>query len=163
VARKRESRSLSFVRRSPMTCSARPYIGDESTTRPPSFTNVRRTSAKGADCAGSTSNVCHVPSPITGSFSPEEGIGRMIGLSEGCCAFAIVREKHNAAAVPPSKRAASRRVRPPSSGSTNEIVGGFGETQLQLVHPGPGRGHRVRRQDLLISNQTCRDYGRHDN
>jgi hypothetical protein len=64
--------------------------------------------------------------------------------------------------VPPSKRAASRRVRP-ASGSTNEIVGRFGETQLQLVHPGPGRGHRRRRQDLLISNQTCRDYGRHDN
>jgi hypothetical protein len=61
-------------------------------------------------------------------------------LSEGCCAFAIVREKHNAAAVPPSKRAASRRVRPPSSGSTNEIVGRFGETQLHLVHPGLGAG-----------------------
>jgi hypothetical protein len=64
--------------------------------------------------------------------------------------------------VPPSKRAASRRVRPPS-GSTNEIVERFEETQLQLVHPGPGRWHRLRRRDLLISNQTCRDYGRHDN
>jgi hypothetical protein len=41
--------------------------------------------------------------------------------------------------VPPSKRAASRRVRP-ASGSTNEIVGRFGETQLHLVHPGPGHG-----------------------
>ena len=82
----------------------------------------------------------------------------MIGLSEGCCAFAIVREKHNAAAVPPSKRAASRRVRPPS-GSTNEIVGRFRETPIVagVADAWPRPPTRLQ----LSSNQRCLGYARH--
>ena len=55
---------------SPATCSDGPYIGDESITRAPSVTNSRSTSASGGRC--------HVPRPMTGICSPEEGMGRVI-------------------------------------------------------------------------------------
>ena len=112
VARKSESRSLSLVRRSPMTCSARPYMGEESMTRPPSFTKALRTSASGADCARSTSKVCHVPNPMTGSFSPDEGIERISIVADSflLCAPTAPIGQRQLAAIPPIKRAASRRV-----------------------------------------------------
>src|SRR5438552_6526355 len=95
-----------------MTCSARPYIGDESITRPPSFTKARRTSASGPDCAGSTSNVCHVPSPITGNFSLDEGIGRASIPTDSFAdaAHAAPAGRSNTTPAEPINLAASRRV-----------------------------------------------------
>jgi hypothetical protein len=59
--------------------SERPYIGDESTSRPPSSTKAPRTSSRGARAVGlePTSKVCQVPSPTTGTVSPVEGIRRV--------------------------------------------------------------------------------------
>src|SRR5882724_4691982 len=78
VARKRRSATPTWGARSPTTVSAVPYIGDESITRPPSSTKRRRTSASGARSAAAvpTSNVCQVPSPTVGTFSPLEGMAR---------------------------------------------------------------------------------------
>jgi hypothetical protein len=60
----------------------------------------------------STSNACQVPKPITGSFSPDEGIARVSIADDS--AFACARDartgKHNPAALTPIKRVASRRV-----------------------------------------------------
>jgi sigma-B regulation protein RsbQ len=57
--------------RSPRTFSDRPYIGDESTSRPPSFTNSLSTARIGARATsdGPTSKVCQVPRPMRGSCS----------------------------------------------------------------------------------------------
>src|SRR4051812_29074949 len=59
--------------------SARPYMGEESTTDPPLPNNVRSTSANGDHSSEDdpTSKVCQVPHPITGSGSPDEGMGRV--------------------------------------------------------------------------------------
>src|SRR5262249_43820855 len=64
---------------SPTTSSERPYMGEESTSLPPSWTKQDRTSSRGRRFAsvGWTSKVCQVPRPMTGSFSPEDGIGRV--------------------------------------------------------------------------------------
>ena len=115
VAKKSFSRIPSAAVRSPITCSARPYIGDVSITRPPSFTNKASTSSncRRLSDARSTSNVRHVPNPIADSFSSDEGIAR-INIADdsfAACARAapLGRSKPPAPAV--INRAASRRVR----------------------------------------------------
>src|SRR5687768_10643910 len=82
-----------------MAASAPLYIGDESMSRPPSFTNSARTSAD------PVSNVCHVPSPMTGSFSPEEGMGRVIRVWAALASLLIIN-----VALPAIRRSASRRL-----------------------------------------------------
>ena len=79
VATKRLSCSRSRTDNSPNTSSDRPYIGEESTSRPPNPANAASTSSSGARSASAapTSNVCHVPSPITGTASPDDGIARV--------------------------------------------------------------------------------------
>src|SRR6185295_4732088 len=68
VAMNSFSRSPSFTASSPATASERPYIGDESSTRPPSATKSESTSSSRfrSLSAEPTSNVCHVPMPMTG-------------------------------------------------------------------------------------------------
>src|SRR5438094_4903037 len=112
VARKSLSRIPSVAVRSPITCSARPYIGDESITRPPSFTNRASTSSNCFRLSGarSTSNVRHVPKPITSSFSPEEGIARICIVDDSLAVHTRDAPKSNPAAPAPIKRVASRRV-----------------------------------------------------
>src|SRR5437867_11946694 len=107
----------SFVVSSPITSSARPYMGEESISRPPRSLNRRSTSASCAACRWSavrksTSNVFQVPSPITGNCSLEDGIARVsiIGDSPPACACAVAIGKSNPAVVPPITRVASRRV-----------------------------------------------------
>ena len=65
--------------RPPITDSDDPYIGDESITRPPAARKSRITGSSVERDAGEspTSNVIHVPSPITGTRSPVDGIGRV--------------------------------------------------------------------------------------
>ena len=62
--------------------SAAPYIGEESTSRPPSSTKRRSTSRKGSRCPGRgpTSNVRHVPSPTAGTVSPVDGMARVTSV-----------------------------------------------------------------------------------
>src|SRR5262249_19355944 len=114
VARKTLSRMPSAAVTSPITSSARPYIGDVSITRPPSFTKSDRTSPSclRLSAVGSTSNACQVPKPITGSFSPDEGIARVSIVDDSV--FACTRDagsvKHTPAALAPIRRVASRRV-----------------------------------------------------
>src|SRR5688572_30919981 len=80
VAMKSLSRRPSSAASSPTTLSARPYIGEESTMRPPSSTNRCSTWRSGARAApAATSKVCQVPSPITGTVSLDDGIARRIG------------------------------------------------------------------------------------
>jgi len=164
VARKKGNRrSLSFVRRSPMTCLGATIHRRRINNAAAEFHEVRRTSAKGADCAGSTSNVCHVPSPITGSFSPEEGNWTHDRVVGGLPApLPLFREKHNAAAVPPSKARGFAAVRSPAADPKMNCRT-FWRKAIATGPAGAWARHRLRRQDLLISNQTCRDYGRHDN
>ena len=77
VARKSVDWTPSLAARSPTTSSERPYIGEESTTEPPSSTKAPRTPSSPARALGATSNVCHVPRPMAGSASPVDGIGRV--------------------------------------------------------------------------------------
>src|SRR5439155_24668589 len=60
----------------------------------------------------STSNVRHVPRPMTGSFSPDEGIGRTIIVDDSVadCACDARIGTSNPAAPTPINRVASRRV-----------------------------------------------------
>src|SRR5262252_4980420 len=97
--------------RSPITSSARPYIGDESIVRPPSFTNSDKTSSSCLRISAlrSTSNALHVPRPITGSFSPEEGMMRVRIADVSPFAWRM-SGKSIMAAVPPITFPASRRV-----------------------------------------------------
>src|SRR3990172_3184364 len=83
VARKRFLCAFNSPARSPTTVSDRPYIGEESTTLPPSLMNSPSTWRKGPRSAaiGPTSKVCQVPSPITGSYSPVREIGLFIIVS----------------------------------------------------------------------------------
>ena len=61
----------------PMVSSEAPYMGDESTSRPPASKNARRISPRARRAAASvTSKVIHVPKPTGGKRSPEDGIGR---------------------------------------------------------------------------------------
>ena len=55
-----------------------PYIGDESIRRPPSAKKARTTSTLAARAASSvpTLKVIQLPSPITGSISPLDGMRR---------------------------------------------------------------------------------------
>src|SRR5262249_4354717 len=92
----------------------RPYIGDVSITRPPSFTKSDRTSPSclRLSAVRSTSNACQVPRPITGSFSPDEGIARVSTVDDSV--FASTRDartgNNNPAAPAPIRQVASRRV-----------------------------------------------------
>ena len=126
-------------RRSPVTCSARPYIGEESITIPPPSMNAATTAASGARAAASspTSNVREVPIPITGNCSPLDGIGRRIRVA--CAAAPSACPARPAAAAP---RMTSRRLiiaSPPSD---------FVAPMLTPLRPGinaldlsPGRGY----------------------
>src|SRR5205814_10502798 len=61
--------------------SAFPYIGEESITFPPPLTKRVMTSVMSfifGELEG-TSNVTALPSPITGSFSPVDGMARLKG------------------------------------------------------------------------------------
>src|SRR5262249_26372732 len=66
--------------RSPVTASARPYIGDVSMMRPPSSSSRCSTPRNGRLSVSPepTSKARQVPSPITGIASPDDGIGRVI-------------------------------------------------------------------------------------
>src|SRR3989442_1010221 len=77
VARNNVSVIARSVARSPTTDSAAPYIGEESTTRPPSSAKRWRTSLSGARSVAEapTSKVRHVPSPTAGIFSRLDGMG----------------------------------------------------------------------------------------
>ena len=120
VAKKSESRSASLVARSPITSSARPYMGDESITCPPSFTKSENTSSSGLRSTSDdpTSKTCQVPRPSTGIFSPDEGIGR-ISIANLDSLFSCARDaftgKSKLVAVAANKRATSRRVKACSS------------------------------------------------
>src|SRR5436190_11656804 len=89
-------------------------MGDVSITRPSSFTNSDRTSSscRRLSAVRSTSKLRQVPNPITGSFSPDEGIARTNILDDSFAARAsdapIGRSK--LAVLAPINRAASRRV-----------------------------------------------------
>src|ERR1051326_6808735 len=76
VAKNNLSRRPSLAASVPITCSERPYIGDESMTRPPSFTKSDKTSLSCFSFWGveSTSNTCQEPSPTEGIHSPDDGI-----------------------------------------------------------------------------------------
>src|SRR5262249_18530387 len=98
---------------SPITPSARPYIGEESITLLPCFTKSDSTSPSCVLFSGVrlTSNTLHVPSPMTGSFSPEEGVERVSILdSLFICPGEVLTGRSNLAVVPPINFAASRRV-----------------------------------------------------
>src|SRR5437764_9370085 len=79
VAGKSLSRSPSLLARVPTTSSARPYIGEESITLPLSLTKSESPSPSSFSLSGfrSTSKTFQVPSPMTVSFSPEDGITRV--------------------------------------------------------------------------------------
>ncbi len=110
VARKSELRRCSSLVRSPITLSARPYIGELSITLPPSWTKRARTSLSGCRSLGEapTSNTCQVPRPTAGIFSPVAGMARDSIVVSSAARSGI--EQRAAAAAPPITRAASRRV-----------------------------------------------------
>ena len=93
VAMNSFDRRPSLSTTSPMTSSARPYIGDESITQPPRATNSLSSSSSGRRSAGEfpTSKVCHVPSPMTGSASSVDEIARLI-IAPGRAAKTACRE-----------------------------------------------------------------------
>src|SRR5436190_3145776 len=115
VAIKSESRKCNLAASSPMTPSAGPYIGEESITRPPRLTNRDITSSSCLLFSGVrlTSNTFQVPSPMTGSFSPEEGIARASILDDwvAACARNVGICNSTPAAPAPISLDASRRVR----------------------------------------------------
>src|SRR5215472_3496778 len=80
VARKLGGRLPISASRSPVTASARPYIGDVSMMRPPSSSSCCSTPRNGRLPVSPepTSKARQVPSPITGIASPVDGIGRVI-------------------------------------------------------------------------------------
>src|SRR2546422_731287 len=101
VARNSLSVIARSAARSPTTDSAAPYIGEESTTRPPSSARSFRTSRSGARSVGDapTSKVRHVPSPTAGIVSPLDGMGRARGAGEalagaGRAAAAAISRSH---------------------------------------------------------------------
>src|SRR4051794_8573792 len=88
--------------RSPVTSSARPYIGEESIIRPPGSVSCFNTARNGCRARSSApaSKTCQVPSPITGMASPEDGIGRVIIVSAAMTFLLPASPKHaNAEAV----------------------------------------------------------------
>jgi hypothetical protein len=64
-----------------MTACEEPYIGDESIIRPPAAKKALMTAAHSSRSPTSspTLKVIQLPSPTTGSRSPVEGIGFVIG------------------------------------------------------------------------------------
>ena len=96
---------------SPTTDSAAPYIGEESTTRPPASENVRRTSRSGARAPGSprTSKVCQVPMPMAGSSSPETGM--RLAMMRDCGKAGVTAAAATAArSAPETRTTATRRI-----------------------------------------------------
>ena len=86
-------------------------MGEESMIRPPAAKKARITWVHSPRSSRSspTLNVIHVPNPITGSCSPDEGIGREIGPS--CADNEKGRSKEDAApaaTAPSSCRRLSR-------------------------------------------------------
>jgi hypothetical protein len=60
VARKARGRAASSANKSPVTASARPYIGELSITRPPASSSARRTSRGGCLAAGAGADIEHL-------------------------------------------------------------------------------------------------------
>src|SRR5690606_20183574 len=83
-----------FPVKSPTTASDRPYIGELSITLLPFSIIISRICSKGSRSEGDvpTSNCCHVPSPMTGSCSPVEGIVRFKIFSVWSSTLSIVPE-----------------------------------------------------------------------
>ena len=82
------------------TTSARPYIGDESTTRTPA-SYAAATTASATGCSpGARSNTRHVPNPTTGTAMPVEPRGR-VGSEPGVS----VTPRPSAVPVPSAPRA----------------------------------------------------------
>src|SRR5580693_9148565 len=80
VARKLRDRARNSASRSPVTASARPYIGEVSIIRPSSSSSRFSTWRNGRLPVSSepTSKARHVPRPMTGIGSPVDGTGRVI-------------------------------------------------------------------------------------
>src|ERR1044071_24034 len=108
VARKSCWRKLIPAARSPTTLSELPYMGDESTTLPPSFTSSLNTwrSCPRSDSDPPTSHVCQVPSPTAGNVSRELGMGRRTGVADAAIALGSDAKSRPA---PAQRRSSSRR------------------------------------------------------
>ena len=119
---------------SPTTCSAAPYIGEASTTVPPSSTSVRKVSraaARSRPLRG-TSNASQVPSPTAGMRSPVRGIGR-VSIVIAC--FLLV--------VASTRRGKNTQIdRAPGAFRARVAVGSF------RTHPSGCRRRRMRAQPL---------------
>ena len=94
----------------PMTSCEEPYIGEESIRRPPSRKNARITSAEALRAATSspTLNVIELPSPTSGSRSPEDGIARV--RIEPRWAEAVRGLRTEAAPAAPIETSSERRL-----------------------------------------------------
>ena len=79
VARKALARCFDAASRSPVTASARPYIGELSITLPPAANSASSTPGRRWYSAlpGATSKPIQVPQPTTGRASRVEGMGRV--------------------------------------------------------------------------------------
>src|SRR6266498_2108635 len=93
-----------------MTACDEPYIGEESIRRPPSRKKAPMTAAHSSRSSGSspTLNVTQLPRPITGTFSPLDGIGLVTGVAR---ASAESGRSMTAAALAATTWIAARRLR----------------------------------------------------
>ena len=71
-----------------MVSCEEPYIGEELIMRPPPAKKARITSAQASRASGSlpTLKVRQLPSPTSGSRSPDDGIGRVSSGAPAACA-----------------------------------------------------------------------------
>ena len=83
-------------------------MGEESTTRPPRAAKACSTCSSGRRSAAEspTSKVCHVPTPITGRASPEDGMGRVL---KGARPSERTSARSAPSAAAPARTIASRR------------------------------------------------------
>jgi hypothetical protein len=112
VARKTRCRTPSSATKSPVTASARLYIGDESIMRPPASTSAS-TTLRNCGRAGSpapTLNTYQGPIPTTGIASPLAGIARAIIVS-AAIALLPPPSADTAAAVQAPIMTSRRRIR----------------------------------------------------
>jgi hypothetical protein len=91
-----------------MTAWEEPYIGDESIMRPPAAKKALITAVHSARSSGSspTLKVTQLPSPITGSGSPLDGIGLVSWLD-----WASAEKGRSRAAAAPAATARTRARR----------------------------------------------------
>src|SRR5215204_4782989 len=134
-----------------------PYIGDESIRRPPAAKNARMTAAHSSLSSRSspTLNVIQLPSPTTGSRSPEDGMGRVSGST--CASARRGRSSEEAAAaVTPLNMARRLRVVFASILSpTWPRPNRFGA----LGPDGGTEGIQKRAQLIEVGSQHCRALG----